>query len=268
MNHRRRFLRLATSALAALAAAGCAMQAAVPESARQALAPTGVLRVGLYQGSPSSILVGAPGQERGVGFDLGKALAARLGVPFQPVVFPKNAEVLAGVQAGTLDVTFTNASPERARRMDFSPTFMDVEKSFLVGPASPATSIADMKRPGLRIGVSEGSSTEAELAPGYPSATAVRASTLKAGIDMLADGRIDAFATNKAILFEMADALPGSRVLPGRWGTEHFAAGIPKGREAGRAAIDAFVRDALAEGTVARAIARAGLRGTVAPATP
>ena len=265
MNRRRRFLVAATSAWAAVALIGCASPSPVADDARRALAPTGVLRVGLYQGSPSSILAGAAGQERGVGYDLGKALAARLGVPFQPMVFTKNAEVLAGIQAGTLDVTFTNASPDRARRMDFTTTFMDVEKSFLVGPASSATAIDDMKRPGLRIGISEGSSTESELAPDYPGATAVRAPTLKAGIEMLADGRIDAFATNKAILFEMSDALPGSRVLPGRWGTEHFAAGIPKGRGAGLATVDAFVRGAVADGTVAAAIARAGLRGTVPP---
>lgn len=30
--------------------------------------------------------------------------------------------------------------------------------------------------------------------------------------------QLDAFATNDAILFEMADGLQGSRVLPGHWG--------------------------------------------------
>jgi hypothetical protein len=40
---------------------------------------------------------------------------------------------------------------------------------------------------------------------------------------MLCDGRIDAFATNKGILFEMADELPEARVLDGRWGAESLA---------------------------------------------
>ena len=32
---------------------------------------------------------------------------------------------------------------------------------------------------------------------------------------MLRTGAIDAYATNKGILFELADTVPGSRVLPG-----------------------------------------------------
>jgi hypothetical protein len=40
---------------------------------------------------------------------------------------------------------------------------------------------------------------------------------------MLAEHKIDVYATNKANLFEMSDALPGSRVLDGRWGLENLA---------------------------------------------
>jgi polar amino acid transport system substrate-binding protein len=263
---RRSLLALAAIAAAITALVGCAADPLASASARQALAPTGSLRVGVYVGSPSSVLVGdAPGQERGVGYDLGRALAARLGVPFKPVIFPNNAEVLAAIKAGSLDVIFTNMTSARARDMDFSSPFLDVEKSFLVGPASPLDSIAAVRRPGLRVGVSEGSSTQGELAPELPGATIVPAASLKVAIEMLRDGRIDAFATNNAILYEMSDALPGSRVLPGRWGMEHFAAAIPKGRAPQLPALDAFITDAMADGTVARAVARAGLRGTVAP---
>jgi polar amino acid transport system substrate-binding protein len=257
----------ASCAVAALV--GCASQPPVSDAARQVLAPTGVLRVGLYEGSPSSIVQSASqGSERGVGYDLGKALALRLGVPFKPVVFPKNADVLAGMRAGTLDVTFTNASPERAKYIDFTPTFMDVEKSFLVVSGSRLVSIDDLRKPSLRVGVSEGSSTEGELSPLFPAATIVRVTTLKLAIEMLADGRIDAFATNKAILFEMSDALPRSRVLSGTWGLEHFATGIPKGRESQLGVVSAFIDGTLADGAVSRAVSRAGLRGVGAPARP
>jgi len=83
-----------------------------------------------------------------------------------------------------------------------------------------------------------------------------------AAIAKLRDGRLDAFATHKAILFEMTDRLPGARVLDGRWGLEHFAAGIPKGRERGLPALSAALAALQADGTVARAVARAGVRGT------
>src|SRR5258708_16756712 len=43
--------------------------------------------------------------------------------------------------------------------------------------------------------------------------TLLRAPTLKDAAEMLSTGRLDAFATNKAILSELSDQLPGSRIL-------------------------------------------------------
>jgi polar amino acid transport system substrate-binding protein len=82
---------------------------------------------------------------------------------------------------------------------------------------------------------------------------------------MLGAGKVEAFATNKATLFEMSDELSGSRVLAGRWGLESFAIGIPKGREAAMPFVSSFVSEAKSNGAVARAVERAGLRGTVSP---
>jgi hypothetical protein len=73
------------------------------------------------------------------------------------------------------------------------------------------------------------------LARELKNAIVVPAATLKIGIEMLAEHKIDVYATNKANLFEMSDALPGSRVLDGRWGIEHLAMAIPNDRNAGLA---------------------------------
>ena len=59
----------------------------------------------------------------------------------------------------------------------------------------------------------------------------------------------------------MSDALPGSRVLDGRWGLEHLALAIPKGRDAGFAYVCAFAVDSKSGGLVAAAAARVALRG-------
>jgi polar amino acid transport system substrate-binding protein len=246
---------------------GCASVLA-PRSApaTQALAPTGKLRVGLYPGTPTSIL-GDPalGNAKGVGFDLGRGLAQWAGVPFEPVVFPKNAEVLAAAKAGSVDMVFTNATPARRNDLDFSPTVLQVELGYLVPAGSAIRTLDQIDRAGVRVGVSDGSTSEATLSREFRNASVVRASSLKAAVDMLASGKLEAFATNKATLFEMADELPGSHVLDGRWGLESFAIGIPKGREAALPLVSGFVGEAKANGAVARAVNRAGLRGTVVP---
>ena len=251
-------------ALSAVLLAACAATSPGPSpEVRQALAPTGKLRAALYPGTPTSILRDGPGgAPRGVGYELGKEMAKRLGVPYEPVVYPKNDDVLKAISNGDADVAFTNASPARQKIMNFTPPFMYVELGYLVGPDSKLANVADVDRPGLRVGVTERSSSDATLTRDLKSATVVRSTTLKQGIDMLAARQIDAYATNKATLSEMADTIPGSRILDGRWGVEHFAIAMPKGREAGMEFARKFAEDVKAEGLVKAAAQRAGLRGT------
>lgn len=261
---------LRRGALAAFAAALLAACATAPPAppplapeARQALAPTGTLRIAVYPGSPTSLLPGEP--PRGVAVDVGRALAARLGVPSELVVLPRVAEVVAALKAGRADFTVTNATPARAADVDFTPPLLALELGLLVPAASPVTSLETIDAAGVRVGVSQGSSSERALTGRWQQAKLVAAPTLEAATADLKAGRLDAFATNKGILFELADRVPGSRVLEGRWGLEHLAIAVPKGREAGRAELQRFAAQVSADGAVATAAARAGLRGTAPP---
>ena len=89
-----------TAVVVGLVTAGCASNAATPsQEERQALAPTGKLRVALYAGAPASIVQSAmPQESKGVGFDLGKDLARRIGVPFEPVVYPSPGAIMIYVK--------------------------------------------------------------------------------------------------------------------------------------------------------------------------
>ena len=42
-------------------------------------------------------------------------------MPFEPVIYPNNGAVLEGMRAGHVDVVFTNATPARAKEIDFTP---------------------------------------------------------------------------------------------------------------------------------------------------
>jgi polar amino acid transport system substrate-binding protein len=252
---------------ASLAGSVASAVAADPEP-RAILAPTGVLRAALYMGTPTSILPDPKaGGPRGVGYDLGKELARRLGVPYEPAVFSKNADVLAAIKNGTADAAFTNSSSAaRARDMDFGPAFMDVELGYLVPKGSALATVADVDAAGLRVGVTAGSSSDATLTHDFKHAEVVRVTNFDAGIEMMAAGKLDAYATNKASLFAMAEKLSGSKVLGGRWGVEHFAVAVPKGRDQGMEFLRKFTVEVKSEGMVGAAIARAGLRGAVTAA--
>jgi len=203
------------------------------------------------------------GETKGVSFDLGKELAKRLGVAFEPVEYPRLAKVLEALKSGQVDFTVTNATAERAKVVDFTPPVLGLELGYLVLPGSPVSTLADVDRPGIRVGVSQGSSSQGVLTREFKHAQVVPAPNLKSAGEMLSQRKVDAFATNKGILFQMSDSLPDARVLDGRWGLEHMAIAIPKGRDQGMAYMRAFAEDVTAEGLVARAAGRAGLRGTV-----
>jgi polar amino acid transport system substrate-binding protein len=258
---KRHFLSLAF----ALVLAGCAAnQVEQDASARQALAPTGKLRVAVYPGSPTSMVKdAATGETRGVTWELGQALAARLGVPFEPVVFARPAEIVDGLTSGKADVTFTNAAPARANVLDFTAPLLAIEQGFLVPAGSKLAKVEDVDRPGVRVGVSTGSTSEGVLTRWAKQLTLLRAPNLKEAAAMLSAGKLDAYATNKAILAELSDQLPGSSILEGRIGVEHVALGIPKGREAGLTYLQRFAEESVADGSVQRAVTRAGVRGTL-----
>jgi polar amino acid transport system substrate-binding protein len=249
--------------------AGCASRPTYPTAQdRQALAPTGKLRVGVYPGSPTSLVKEAPaGEARGVSVDIGKELARRLGVPYEQVEFPRVAAVLDALKAGQVDFTVTNATPARMLDMTFTAPLVALELGYLVVPGSRVTSIAEVDQPGIKVGVSLGSTSQATLSRQLKNAVIVPAPTLKAAGEMLSNGQIDTFATNKGILFEMADEVRGARVLDGRWGLEQLAIAIPKGRDAGMDYVRKFADEVTADGLVRRAAERAGLRGTLETAS-
>jgi len=228
---------------------------------QQVLAPTGSLRVALYTGTPTSVLTST--DLRGVGYDLGKELARRLNVPFEPIIFTKNADVLDAVKTGRADVAFTNASAERAKDMDFTQPYLLIELGYLARENAPVEGLADVDRPGVRVGVTAKSSSEGVLSHDLKNAQVVPVETVKVGVQMLSAGTLDLYATNKATLFEMMDQLPGSRVFEGQWGDERHALAIPKGRDSGLPYARAFIADAIASGLVKSAVDRSGLRGAV-----
>lgn len=238
-----------------------ALAKAPADEAASLLAPTGSLRVGVYPGSPLSIIQNSKSREiHGLSFDLGKELAKRLGISFKDIRYQTLSEVLAAAKAGYVDFTITNATPARAAELAFSQTLLSLESGYLVAPGSSLAVISDLNKPGIRVGVTKGSTSQQILPKILTNASVVPVVNLKMAIQMLTSRELDAFATNKSILFSMADQISGARVLGGRWGLEHIAVAIPKDR-GGMEFIRRFVADVQSSGLLAEAEQRAGLRG-------
>jgi polar amino acid transport system substrate-binding protein len=258
-------LRAGFAALAfAVLAGGGALHAQSAEPAGKGLAPSGHLRVGVYAGSPTSQVTDpATNQNHGVTYDLGKELAARLNVPVEYISFPRVADVVAAIKDGKVDFTVTNATAVRAKDVNFSQVLLNVELGYLVLANSPITRPEQIDGPGIRIGVSKGGTSERVLGDKFKNAKIISTESVLDAINSLRDGVFDVYATNKSILFQMAQSLPGSRVLDGNWGAEHMAIAVPKGREAAQGVLDNFVRDVQSSGRLEQIEKEAGLKGAV-----
>lgn len=251
-----RFSSYCLVAIAALLLAACA------SSPKQQIAPSGDLQVGLYQGSPTSYLAdGTLTDNRGIGFALGKQLASTLDATFKPIVYPKNADVLNAVKDAKVDLVFTNATAARAKFIQFSDPVIRLEKGFLLSPKSNIKTIDGLNSANIKIGVSVGSSSEGEVSALLSKAKLVKMNSTQETVEQLASGKIDAFSSNKGILFELSDQVPGSRVMPEVIGYESMALGVPTNRPDLKPFLNEFIRSLKDSGQLNSIITRSGLRG-------
>jgi polar amino acid transport system substrate-binding protein len=234
--------------------------------ARKALAPTGTLHVGLNM---SNFLLtatdSATGKPKGIAADLGNELGKRLGVPVELVPFPTPGAVADAAKSGKWDVAFIGAEPQRAKEIDFTAAYVEIEATYLVPAGSPIKSIAEVDRPGMRIAISARSAYDLWLERNLKHAELVR----ERGDDVMkrfVSDKLDAMAGLRPGLMKNQPQVPGSRILDGNFTTVQQAAGAPTGRPAGAKYLREFIEDVKATGLVAKLIEKNNVIGlTVAP---
>jgi len=258
--------RLVAGGLCVVLVAACAgLQGGPGPEVKQALAPSGKLRVALFTGSVAHVVKDpASGETRGVGHDLGKALAARLGVPFEPVLYSALGPMFDGAKSGAWDVAFVGVSPERSRFLDFTGKHMEIDFAYLVPSGSRISTIGDVDRAGVRVAVLLSGSPDVFLTRTLKNATLVRTTNFPDALKLMKSGEAEVLAGVKPNLYGISAKSPGLRVLEGRPGAEEQAMAMPKGRGPDALAYARnFIEDAKAAGLVKAAIDRAGLRGAV-----
>ena len=255
--------------LASLALAACAMQTTAPSSLRSEFAPTGPLRVAVNYGN---IVIAqkhpSGGEPLGVGPDLARELARRLGVPIQYAYFDIAGKATDALSRGELDLVFVAVDPQRANEIAFSAPYVQIEGTYMVRRDSPLARFEDFDRQGLRIAVGLKSAYDLYLARTLKSSELVRFQTSQAAIDaFVADPKLDAAAGVKNALEATAQRVPGLRVIDGHFMVIGQAVGVPKGRDNAARYLRDFVEEAKRTGFVAESLRKSGITdATVAPA--
>ena len=118
------------------------------------LAPTGTLRATFIDTNSAQAKTDpATGGVSGPAADLTRALAQKLGVPFSLKPARGVAGVMESVKNGEADIGFLAYDPVRAAEVDFSQTYVLAQNTYLVPENSPIRVVADVDKPGIRVGV-------------------------------------------------------------------------------------------------------------------
>ena len=201
------------------------------------------------------------GEPRGIGIEVARSLAERIGVALKPVEYPSPPKVVEALTTAAADVALLGIDPARGAEVEFSPPLLAAEFTYLVPEASAARAIADADRPGIRIALVRHHAMDTALRGKLNAATAVCADTPDAAFELLRTGAADVLAGIRPGLLMYAGLLPGSRVLDDCYGRNVIALAVKKGEAGWLSYVSAFAATAGADGTVERAIASAGLRG-------
>jgi polar amino acid transport system substrate-binding protein len=228
-------------------------------------APGGTLRVAINFGN-MVLVQGEPGKSepRGVSPDLARELARRLNAPIEFVGFDSAGKAFEAIKSARCDVGFLAIEPARAAEIDFTAPYVIIEGTYLVRKDSPLQSVADVDRPGLRIGVNAKSAYDLFLTRTLKHAQLVRSAD---GVKSFRDEKLDAAGGIRQALMAYARTDPTVRVMNGRFMEVRQAMTMPKGRAKAFAYLRRFVEAMKASGFVAEALTRSGqAEATVAPA--
>lgn len=227
------------------------------------LAPGGVLRASINLGN-AVLAHGTPDDPGGVTVDLARALAERLGLEVELVCFDAARKSLEAMQDGRADVCFLAVDPERAETVAFTAPYMLIEGVYVVPEESDLASAEDVDRPGVRVGVKQGSAYDLHLSRVLAHAELVRGAE---GTTTYVDEGLEVGAGIRQPVAAFVADHPGHRLLEPAFMQIQQAMGTTQTRTS--ATVDflrSFVEEQTANGFVADSLARAGLPDTqVAP---
>jgi polar amino acid transport system substrate-binding protein len=252
------------SACAGLVLTAVAAMPALADGLKDEIAPTGKLRVAIAI-SPAGGAFWSTKTEAGfagVPVDLGKAMAAELGVAIEYVVHQNSGQITDAAGKGTWDVTFLPKDPERETKMAFGPIYEVADATYIVKPGSSVTNFATLDQPGTKVAAVNATTTMRGAIAHLKNAKVTGYQTYDEIFALLNNGEVDAFALSRDQLNKMAAKIPGTRVLDETFKKTVTAVAVPLGHSQALAFVSKFMTEAIANGTLRKAYDANGLKDT------
>ena len=238
------FLRLATAAVAMVAALGMAAcsggastsssssGAQVGDRSPEQIQEAGEIVIGIFSDKAPFGYIDADGKPAGYDVVYGDRIAADLGVTakYVPVDAAARTEVLA---SNKVDITLANftVTPERAEKVDFANPYFKVSLGVVSPTSAEITDVSQLA--GKTLIVTKGTTAEAYFEANHPEVKLLKFDQYSDAYQALEDGRGDAFSTDNTEVIAWAIQHPGFSVgIKSLGETSYIAAAVKKGNTA------------------------------------
>ena len=229
------------------------------------IAPTGKLRVAIAIGAAGGAFWcnrTESGGFAGVPVDLGKEIAAQLGVSVDYVAFQNSGQITDAASKGVWDVTFLPEDPERKTKMSFGPIYEVADATYIVKAGSPITNFATLDQPSIKVAAVDNTTTMRGAQAHLKNATVRGYQIYDEIFNLLKNGEIDAFALSRDQLNRLAKQIPGTKVLDETFKKTVTAVTVPLNHPHALAFVTKFMTAARVNGILRKAYDDNGLKDT------
>jgi polar amino acid transport system substrate-binding protein len=245
---------------------GAVVMLTVPASAdplKDEIAPTGKLRVAIAISAAGGAFWSTrneAGGYAGVPVDLGKEMAAQLGVPVEYVAYQNSGQITDAASKGVWDISFLPKDPERKTKMLFGPIYEVTDATYIVKAGSTVTNFQQLDQPGIQIAAVNNTTTMRGAIAHLKNAKVTGYQTYDEIFGLLSKGEVDAFALSRDQLNEMAKKIPGTRVLDETFKQTVTAVAVPLNHPLALAFATKFMTEATTNGVLRKAYDNNGLK--------
>ena len=238
------FLRLATAAVAMVAALGMtacsggsvssspSTSAQVGDRTPEQIREAGEIVIGIFSDKAPFGYIDTDGKPAGYDVVYGDRIAADLGVTakYVPVDAAARTEVLA---SNKVDITLANftVTPERAEKVDFANPYFKVSLGVVSPTSAEITDVSQLA--GKTLIVTKGTTAEAYFEANHPEVKLLKFDQYSDAYQALENGRGEAFSTDNTEVIAWAIQHPGFSVgIKSLGETSYIAAAVKKGNTA------------------------------------
>ena len=203
------------------------------------------LVVGMELAYPPFEMTDTSGKPDGVSVQLAKELGKALGRPvdIRNMAFDG---LIPALKTGKIDIIISSmtATAERAKSIDFSDPYLTTGLCLLVGKSAPATTIADLDKPGRSIAVKKGTTGHNYAATHIKEASVLVLDKEAAAVLEVVQGKADAFIYDQMSTYQNYQRnKETTRALLTPFQTESWAIGIRKGNDELKRKINHFLAE-------------------------